>query len=131
MKYILAILLIATITSCDPMRRINFRNASDKEAEISWKIKEDSIRNSPFYISNSDEETYTLKPQKPYNEIKMSFGIGTWTPADVKKVVDDLEWIKIKSASGTIQLSSQEDLLQFLTARRRGLAYRKIVVVVR
>jgi hypothetical protein len=130
MKYIFAVLVVAAITSCDPMRRINIKNTSAEDAEISWKIKEDSIRNSPFYISNSDEETFTLKPKKPFNELKMSFGIGLWTPGYVKRIADDLDWIKIKSSSGTIQLTSQEDLVQFLMARRRGIANRKIVILV-
>ncbi|MGZ5287666.1 MAG: hypothetical protein ACXWB9_10795, partial [Flavisolibacter sp.] len=65
---------------CDPMRRINMKNRTDEKAEITWHIIKDSILSSPFFMSNSREVKFKMLPDGKSGDIKMSFGIGKWTP---------------------------------------------------
>jgi len=76
---ILFLLLSTLIIGCNPQKRIIMRNASADDAEIIWKIAEDSVNVSRLYISNSPEVKIYLRPVKPHNLADMSFGIGTWS----------------------------------------------------
>src|SRR5687768_16184540 len=106
--------------ACNSMRRIRMENRSGEEALISWVIKKDSINKSKLFFSNTDTVRFTLQNKAPYNKIKMSFGVGTWTPATLSDFVDDLETLEIKWKDGTIKLDSTK-IYDYLTIRRRGI----------
>lgn len=128
-KTVLALLFSCMIvSSCDPMRRINMRNHTSGEAEITWKIKEDSIHSSPFFISSDKEQKFKLDSKKPGNAIFMSAGIGTWTPKELRNLVDDLESMVIRWDKGEIKLESEEEIFQFLLSRRKGIGKDKIEI---
>jgi len=116
---------------CDPMRRIDMRNATDQEVEITWTIKEDSILVSPFYMSSSKETTFKLLPESPYNRVFMSCGIGTWTPHAIQELTNDLESVVIKHKGGEIKLDSDEEIKNFLFPRRRGFERDKIRIEIK
>jgi hypothetical protein len=117
---------------CNPLRRIDMKNRSGQDVEIRWKLKDlDSIYKSDFFISNSDNLTFQLKPEKPYNEVKMSFGVGLWKPEDLAAVTDRLESLRIRSSSGTLELKTSEEIYQFLSHRRKGIGKRKILILIR
>jgi hypothetical protein len=113
------------------MRRIDMKNRSGGEVEITWKLQErDSIYKSDFFISNSDEVSFKLKPEKPLDDVKMTFGIGHWKPSALYAVTERLESLEIRSPSGTIKLKNPEEIYNFLMNRRRGLTKRKILILV-
>ena len=122
------VFLIASMFSCDPNRRLNLRNYSDGNVEIMWKIKEDSLHKSPFFIESDKELRFVLSPAKPGNIILMSAGIGTWTPKFLRSVVDDLESMTIRYKNQEILLDSEEEIFQYLLARRRGIGKDKIEI---
>lgn len=133
MKYIVAVLLFSSVNmvGCDPMRRIDMKNKSGQDVEITWKLKDlDSLYKSPFFISNSKTVKFNLKPSKPYNRANMSFGIGTWTPAFLTEITDRLEALEILSQSDTIKLKSSEEINSFLSTRRKGIGKRRIEILV-
>lgn len=110
------------------MRRIDMKNRSGGEVEITWKLQDrDSIYKSDFFISNSDELSFEINPGES-NDIKMTFGVGNWKPAALYAVTERLESLEIKSPSGTILLKSPDDIYNFLINRRRGLTNRRIVI---
>jgi hypothetical protein len=74
---ILIVLLCAFIISCNPQKRIIMRNASSDDAEIIWKINEDSVNVSRLYISNSPEVKFYLKSRN--QNFKLS------VPDEIKK----------------------------------------------
>jgi hypothetical protein len=116
---------------CNPMRRIDMKNSSGDDVKITWKLQErDSMYLSDFFISNSDEIEFSLDPKDPLNEVKMTFGVGRWTPAALYAVTERLESLEIRSAKGTVLLKSSEDIYKFLMNRRRGLTKRKILIMV-
>ena len=123
---ILVILLIMIFESCDPMRRINMKNQTSGEAEITWYIKEDSIFSSPLYISNSQEVSFQIPPVEEDKKIRMSFGSGSWSPAVLTNFVDDLDSMVVKWNNQTAVLNTTESMYHFLLARRRGLDKSKI-----
>jgi len=124
----LGILLLA---ACNPMRRIDMLNRSGGDMTIRWKLKErDSIFSSPFYYSNSDEVAFTLKPESPYNTIKMTFGVGRWSRDTLRVISDQLESLEIESSKGRIFLDQPDDIYQFLLQRRKGIGNRKIQILV-
>jgi hypothetical protein len=129
MKNILILLSILLILQgCNPMRRIDMKNRSGGEVAITWKLQDrDSIYKSDFFISNSDEVSFEIKPGET-NDVKMTFGVGNWKPAALYAVTEKLESLEIKSASGTIVLKSPDDIYNFLINRRRGLTNRRIVI---
>ncbi len=129
-KILIAIVLFFLITACNPVRRIDMQNNSGHEAEIVFTIKEDSILNSPFYMSNATELRLPLKTEHPYNLVKMTFGEGPWTDSFLVDITDDLETMEIKTASRTITLNTPADIEKFLMARRKGITRRKIKVFV-
>ena len=133
MKYItLSILLFVLATACDPLRRIQMKNKSGSDVEITWTLKEsDTLQKTAFFMSNSDKVKFDLKPSRPYNEVNMSFGIGSWTADTLRSVTNSLESLQIKSAGGTIHLKSPEDIYNFLSNRKKGITKRKIVIDVR
>jgi hypothetical protein len=111
---------IMLLVACNSVRRIRMENKSGEEALISWVIKEDSINQSKLFFSNSKTVRFTLKEKAPYNKIKMSFGVGSWTPAALSDFVDDLETLEIKWKGGTIKLDTTK-IYDYLVIRRRGM----------
>lgn len=133
MKHHLAILILCCVifTSCNPLRRIDMKNRSDSDVEITWLLKErDSMYSSPLFMNNSREVKFKLKPDKPYNIIKWSFGDGNWKLPYLKEITEHLESLEIKSGNGTVLLSSPEEIYSFLVSRRTGIGKRKIAIVI-
>jgi hypothetical protein len=127
----LFLVLYVSVISCSPFRKINMRNQSGRDVEITWTIKEaDSLFTNPFFISNSRTLTFELKPDKPYNEVKMSFGVGSWPRDTLAILTKTLESLEIKSSNGIIQLKSPEDIYAFLLSRRKGIGNRKIEILI-
>lgn len=124
-------LVALLLAGCDPMRRIQMKNESSGEAEIIFKIKEDSLHKSPFYISSRQEQPFRLTKDKPGNAINMSAGIGNWTPSHLRTVVDDLEAMTIRWQGGEIKLEDEESIFNFLLSRRKGLGKDKIAIRVK
>lgn len=131
MRTILAIITVIILLGCDPMRRINMKNNTGDIAEITWFIKEDSILSSPFFISNSQEVVFELKPERQRNLVKMSFGIGTWSEKEIVNLVDDLDSVVIKWNDKTAVLLPENQLKDYLMARRTGIDKSKINIVLR
>ena len=126
--FITALLLIS---GCSPFRKINMRNQSGGDVEITWTLKEaDSLFVNPFFISNSRTVKFELKPDKPYNEVKMSFGIGSWPRDTLAILTKTLESLEIKSADRSILLNSPEAIYAFLLPRRKGIGNRKIEILI-
>lgn len=125
----LSFLIYLSATGCSPFRKIDMKNQSGGAVEITWTIKEaDSLFANPFFISNSRTLKFELKPDQPYNEVNMSFGIGSWPKETLETLTKTLESLEIKSASKTIQLNSPEDIYAFLLPRRKGFGNRKIEI---
>jgi hypothetical protein len=119
------------IASCDPLRRINMKNKSAENASIIWTLKErDSLYKSPFFISNSKITRFDLKPSKPYNEVKMSFGLGSWTRDSLAMITDRLETLEIISGTTKIKIDSSKNIYDYLLARRKGLGKKRIEIVI-
>ncbi len=123
--------LFAIITGCDPLRRIDIKNKSGNDAVVIWTICDDmdSLYNSPFFISGSREVKFKLKSQKPFNDVNMSFGIGTWKKKDLDFVVKDLKSLEIKWKDKDVKLKKPEDISNYLYIRRRGIGNSKIKIV--
>lgn len=113
---------------CNPTRRIDMRNLSGQEAEVTFTIKEDSILVSPFYLNSAEKMTVRLGTQHPYNLAKLSFGIGPWQRPYLEDITDDLEEIEIKDGKGAKKMTSQEEMIAFLSDRISGVTRRKIKI---
>jgi hypothetical protein len=122
------LLLVIAMAACDPARRINMKNESAGDAEITWVIKEDSLHKSPFFITSSKEQKFELKTEKPGNAIRMSAGIGTWTPKYLREVVNDLDSVIIRWNGKEVRLRSEEEIFAYLMARRKGIGKDKIEI---
>jgi hypothetical protein len=127
MKIILFFLAGTILLSCDPMRRIYIQNLSDGDAEIIWKIKEDSILCSPLFISNNPEVKFHLAPE-PKKAINMSCGVGEWSMRALNEFTDDLESIELKWVGGTIKMNDADSIRSFLFNRRTGLNHGTISI---
>lgn len=128
MKIYFLMTLVTLAAGCDPARRINMKNETNSDAEITWVIKEDSLHVSPFFIESSREQKFHLKAQSPGNAIFMSAGIGTWTPRYLREVVNDLDTVIIRWSDKEIKLSSEEEIFSFLMPRRKGIGKDKILI---
>ena len=106
-------------------------NESSGDVEIKWVIDQDSLHQSKLYISNSDTVRFSLHNKKPYNKIKMSFGSGTWKPKDLKNFADDLRSFYVKWDTCFIKLDSSQQIIDFLSIRRRGIDNSQINIVLR
>ena len=127
MKYLLLILLVLFF-SCDPMRRIDMRNNSSGDAEITWTLKEmDSLYKSPFFLSNSKKIKFKLQQNRPFNEANMSFGSGIWTKSAIDSITNRLDSLEIKTSSGTLKMDARE-MNASLMANRKGLGKRRIII---
>ena len=127
MKYLVLIFLLSFF-SCDPMRRIDMKNNTSNDAEITWTLKEmDSLYKSPFFLSNSKKIKFKLQPNKPFNEANMSFGSGIWTKGAIDSITNRLDSLEIKSSTGTIKMDSRE-MNAYLMSNRKGLGKRRIVI---
>ena len=109
------------------MRRIHIENQSDEEAEIIWKIKEDSILSSPLFISINPEVKFSLPPN-PNEDINMSCGVGEWSIKALNEFADDLESIELKWVGGTIKMTNADTIRSFLFNRRMGLDHGTIKI---
>lgn len=127
MKIILFFIAGIFLLSCDPMRRIHIENYSNEEAEIIWKIKEDSILCSPLFISNNPEVKFLL-PAKPQKAINMSCGVGEWSIQSLNGFADDLESIELKWIGGAIKMTNSDSIRNFLLNRRMGLDHGTISI---
>jgi hypothetical protein len=106
------------------------RNASTDDAEIIWKIDEDSINVSRLYISNSPEVKFYLRPVKPHDLADMSFGIGTWSDIELNNFVDDLEYLEVKSKNQNFKLLAHEEIKKYLLENRKGFGKTKIRITI-
>ena len=124
-------LVLATgfLLSCDPSRRIEMVNKTNDTVEIVWKSKEDSIGLNPFVLNNKKKLEFVLPPEKG-SEMKLSFGIGTWSPEEVEKAIHLLEYFEINSPSQHLRIDSMPLLKTWLLERRKGFGKSKIVIVV-
>lgn len=128
---ILIVVLTCLIWNCSPLRKINMKNRSGGDVEITWTLKDvDSIYTSPFFISNSRVVKFKLQPEAPYNTVKMSFGMGSWPKDTLQMITSKLESLEIKSANGTILLDSSDKIFSFLYHRRKGIGHRKIEILI-
>ena len=130
-KVAFCIVITIAVVACDPARRINMKNETDSNAEITWIIKEDSVHNSPFFIASSKEQKFDLKPESPGNAIYMSAGIGTWTPRYLREIVNDLDSVIIRWNEKEIKLGSEDEIMNFLMPRRRGIGKDKIIITLK
>ncbi len=70
MKLVFFILFIALVAiGCDPFRRINMKNYTGDDAEITWTIKDDSLHRSHFFLNNQKEQKFEIKDNIPGNNI--------------------------------------------------------------
>ena|SRR5829696_5124737 len=122
-------LLLGILWSCHPLRRIDMKNKTSDTAEIIWRLNEDSLMNNPFLLSNSKELRFSLYPPKR-NDIKMSFGAGSWAPKEVEKLVGHLQSLEIISPTQKIKIDSLPLLREFLLARRKGIGGAVIEIVI-
>jgi hypothetical protein len=125
----LLILGVIALFSCDPLRRIDMKNESADTAQVIWTLNDDSLSNNPFLLSNSKELRFLLYASKR-QEIKMSFGQGNWSPAEVDKLVGHLVSLEIISATQRIKIDSLPLLRDFLLARRKGIGGARIEIVI-
>lgn len=121
MKYWFLLAGMLLLLSCDPLRIIYMQNKTSEEAEFIIKIKEDSAKTSPFFISNTTKVIFNLKINKPYNLVKMSCGIGHWSKATIRDIVDDLESFQVRHAKDSILLSTEDQMAEYFLANRKGV----------
>src|SRR5215210_5156604 len=114
----LCLFFAGLFSGCDPARRIEMKNRTDDSVTFVWTSLEDSIGYNPFIISNARELTLSVPPHK---EIRMSFGIGTWSPLRVQQIISKLASFEILSSNQRIKIDSLELLKDFLLARRKGI----------
>lgn len=129
MKHSLFLLPVITacLLSCDPARRIEMKNSSADTAHIIWRVKKDSIGFNAFNLSNNRELKFTLPPYRN-SEIKMSFGVGVWSPEEVDRLIHRLESFEIKTSRQNLKIDSMAQLRSYLLARRKGSSKIKIVI---
>ena len=127
-KYFLCFFCLIGVC-CSPLRKINIKNRSGSDIDITWKLKDlDSLYLSPFFMSNSRTVAFHLKSDAPHNNIKMSFGMGSWPKDTLSAITERLESLEIKSKGGTIFLDSSDKIFSFLYHRRKGIGHRKIEI---
>ena len=129
MKYFSLIIPVLFLLSCDPSRRINMQNKSNNDAEVIFKLKEDSAKTSPFFISNSVKINFNLKNKKPHHRAAMSFGLGKWTKASIKNIADDLESFEIKHTKDSMLLTAEDQIAKYFFAKRKGTFKSRIEII--
>ena len=129
MKYssLLLLVLTAGLLGCDPARRIEMKNSSADTAVVIWRVKKDSIGFNAFNLSNNRELKFMLPPKRN-SEIKMSFGIGVWSPEEVEKLIHRLESLEIKTTQTKFKIDSLAQLRSYLLARRKGSSRIEILI---
>jgi hypothetical protein len=118
--YVFTAAISLLLYACNSLRRIRMENKSGEDADITWVINQDSINQSKLFYSNSDTVRFHLQQKRPYNRVKMSFGVGKWTPKELSKFVDDISTLEIKWKGGTIKLDSTQ-IFEYLVVRRKGI----------
>lgn len=126
---LLFLLVAAALLSCDPSRRIEMTNRTNDTAEVVWKSKEDSIGFNPFVLNNKKKLSFVLPPHKN-TAVKLSFGLGPWTPEEVEKAIHRLDYFEINAAGKTFRIDSLPQLKDYLLARRKGIDKSKIEIVI-
>jgi hypothetical protein len=67
----------------------------------------------------------------PAHDIRMSFGVGTWTKNAVNNLVDDLDSLVIRWNNREIRLGAQEEIRDYLMPRRKGVGKDKIEILLK
>lgn len=129
MKYSFLFLpfVAAWLLSCNPARRIEMSNLGSDTAHVIWRVKKDSIGFNAFNLSNNRELKFTLLPNRN-DGIKMSFGVGVWSPEEVERLIHRIESFEIKTARQNLRIDSLVPLRNYLLARRKGSSKIQIVV---
>ena len=130
MKWLL-ILSVVLLWACSPYRRIHIKNESGGNAQVKWNLLEnDSLPHSPFYLYSSTEVKFDLKAQSPYDELKLSMGMGSWSNDTLAMMIRGLESMEIKTPRRTIKIDSSQ-LYSFLAGKRKGIGNRKILIIIK
>lgn len=124
----ICVLTFGCFAACQPSRTIMIQNDSTDTAFIHWKIKPDSVPYHKLNLANSDSAGYTLPPSPGNNSITLPVGKGLWTPQEVTKLLDDLEYIEFKTINTSIRLTDHEEMKDFLLERRKNLGKSKILI---
>jgi len=117
------------LAACDPARRIEMKNQSNDTAQVVWKSKKDSIGFNPFVLNNSNELRFVIPPHKN-SQVKLSFGMGSWTPEEVTKAIHRLDYFEIITPSQNLKIDSLPRLRDYLLARRKGIGSARIEIVI-
>lgn len=106
MKACLILVIVAALAAgCDPARRITMKNIGSDTTQIIWTASEDSIGFNPFVLHNSKELKFTIPPGKN-NEVKLSFGVGSWTPEYLETFMKYLKSMEVISRQQSFKLDS-------------------------
>jgi hypothetical protein len=126
---IVLVLVLGLLESCNPTRRIIFKNNSGDRASFYWIMKDrDSLWRSPFFVASTDSSGFTLGPSAPQNRAEMSFGFGSWSPDLLNETIKDVKSMHLLWKRGAVDLNSREEIMSFLLARRRGIDKHRIVI---
>jgi len=60
----------------------------------------------------------------------MSFGLGKWTKASIKNIADDLESFEIKHTKDSMLFNTENQIAQYLFAKRKGTFKSRIEIIV-
>ena len=131
MKPYLFLMFCWCCMACNAGRKIVVENKTKSDVEIVWVIKEDSIHQSPLYISNSDVVKLTIHENSPRKKMTFTVGSGSWTPAVLNSFADDLHSMQLKWNTGFIKLDSSVKIVDFLRIRRKGIDNSVIHIVMK
>ena len=104
-------------------------NKTNDTAEVIWKSQEDSIGFNPFVLNNKKKLVFVLPPHK-HSKVKLSFGMGTWSPEEVEKTIHLLDYFAINAPGQQLKIDSLPLLKTWLLERRKGIGKSKIRIVI-
>lgn len=113
---------------CHSSKRIIIENKTKEEAEITFVLNPDSLHQSRLYILNSDTVRFVMNHTK-HRKIKMSFGSGNWRPKSLTAFADDLQYLQLKWNKDFIKLDSTQGIIDFLSARRKGMDKSQVRII--
>lgn len=116
--FLLLVIVAAFAVGCDPARRITMKNVGTDTTQIIWTASEDSIGFNPFVLHNSKELKFTIPPGKN-NEVKLSFGVGSWTPDYVETFMKYLKSVEVISKQQSFKLDSTAVIKEYFLAHRK------------
>ncbi|AYN02750.1 hypothetical protein [Flavobacterium sp. 140616W15] len=123
-KSIILLFFCLLLTSCDPIRNLNFINKTDSDVKIKINLNPEAKSYTSSVIkdkSNGDSIVFNLKQK---NTVKISFGAGVWSDPIIDDFSNSVNTIEFDTKNIKTIYKTPESVKKLLKDNKHGFLHK-------